>query len=106
MRKTDDIDVRIVAGPDPEGGCSWALLLVGEEGDDPIATGSARGPKRTGNLHDYGPWDWTRWLKRELAGYGIRWADATVKPDGWSEGGGHAPQGVVVRGTMRRPVRR
>jgi hypothetical protein len=33
-------------------------------------------------------------LPREVRRAGLTWGDATVRPDGWSAGCGHAPTGI------------
>jgi len=37
------------------------------------------------------------WVKRA----GLRWDDADVRPYGWSQGSGHAPQGLTITWTWR-----
>lgn len=91
------IPVTITIGPDTqsgEGGVCWHVATAEDSID---SGGAARGPRDSES-----PDAWLAYARRQLAGMGIRWASADVRPYGWSQGAGHAPQGIVVRAEMRR----
>lgn len=93
-----DLPIVLTVGPDREsgmGGTSWGAMTE----DDIIGSGGSPGRskgERTGDIDD-----WTPAIRRAmrdlgLTRKGLRLADATIEPCGWSQGAGHAPQGVRV----------
>ena len=89
--------LKIVAGPDDVcGGSCWLIMMCDSEGywDSVASGGTARGPKDSDN-----PDAWLSWVQRQVAGETrkrIKWSQAEVTPFGWSQGAGHAPQGITV----------
>ena len=91
----DTIDTRTVllVGPGGEGDTAWSLFRDGEWCSSGGSRGKAKGERTTRTT------DWTpavRRAMRDLGLDGLRFSDATVEPHGWSQGLGHAPQGVRV----------
>ena len=97
--------VRIVVGPDSHGppmGVSWyesSNLGNGYESDGSgVWTGP--GPRRST------PDAWVALLRRHhrlpslVRKAGQKWVDADVTPDGYSQGAGHAPEGVMIEWTL------
>lgn len=89
--------LKIVAGPDDVcGGSCWHIMMQDPDGYwDSVATGgTARGPRDNDD-----PRAWLAWAQRQVAGEmrkRIAWSQAEVKPFGWSQGAGHAPQGIEI----------
>ena len=102
---TNTINLTITCGPDTqgEGGSCW-------NADSPDADGYsmhfAHGGTSRGPRNDQTPDGWLTWLKSqvrsECGAWRFKWADAEVSPRGWSQGAGHAPNGIRVRVTATR----
>jgi hypothetical protein len=96
--------VRITIGPDPvyHSGTCWHLSAQSLDGDweshDSGGWGGS-GPRRSED-----PDAWFALAKRRLGlppFDGVRrWTDADVRPDGYSQGLGHAPQGVRIEWSL------
>ena len=91
-----DLPIALTVGPDREsgmGGTSWSASTA----DDIIGSGGSSGRakgERTRSTDDWTPA--IRRAMRDLGLTGLRLGDATIEPWGWSQGSGHAPQGVRV----------
>lgn len=96
--------VDITVGPDDQhgGGNAIAWYITVTDPDGCRYADSSGGWTCPASLHPVRTWAWVARLRRhvrlprEVRKAGLGWADATVYPFGWSEGAGHAPQGVVV----------
>jgi hypothetical protein len=91
--------LRITCGPDEQfSGSAWCVSEIDEEGGDQgdvASGGTIRGPKNSDD-----PDAWLAWVRRQVAGHlgrlVVDWSTAEVQPAGYSEGAGHAPQGIRV----------
>lgn len=93
----------ITAGPSDVGsGADWYVSEQTDDGRDSVASGGTpRGPRDSDN-----PRAWMAWARRQVGRVGkwtIHWADAEVRPAGFSTGAGHAPNGVEIRVPASRP---
>ena len=92
----DTIDTRtiLLVGPGGDGDTAWSLFRDGEWCSSGGSRGKAKGERTTRTT------DWTPAVRRAMRDLGLdgrlRFSDATVEPYGWSQGLGHAPQGVRV----------
>jgi hypothetical protein len=96
--------VTIIAGPDDHTRNAVSLSIVDSDGDlwgnDSWTSPKARHPTTTRG--------WLTRIRRHIhlpqpvkdARPRLSWEDATVKPYGWSEGAGHAPNGVTITWTV------
>lgn len=88
---------RLVIGPDPiYGGTCWHLSaqsLDGEWQSHDSGGWGGSGPQRSED-----PSAWFSLARRRLhLPFGARrWDDATIRPDGYSQGAGHAPEGIRI----------
>jgi hypothetical protein len=92
--------VTLTIGPDDNGTNSvdWGLTIVDSEGNRDHDSSDGRngsGPRsRETNA-------WLAYARRHVPapvinGQKLRWIDATVRPFGWSQGAGHAPNGITI----------
>lgn len=93
--------VKIEIGPDDqEPGIAYGVTGTDNQGEwDSFDSGgwNGSGPRRSSD-----PDAWFALAKRRLRlprpvrAAGLTWEDADVRPYGWSQGRGHAPQGITI----------
>ena len=86
--------ISITLGPDDvNGGICYQVAYRGADGD--LSEGSSGGWGGNGPRN---PDAWLALAKRRIGlPEGVtRWEGATVEPDGYSQGKGHAPQGICI----------
>lgn len=102
----ENIIARITVGPDEygdgRGGPAWCGSITDPDGNaDCIDGARGHGPRTTPGRYPT-PDQWLRLLRRhvklprDVKRAGLKWADADVRPYGWSPGPGCAPHGVRV----------
>lgn len=114
------VRARLVIGPsEVDQGTDWNLEVDTGDGEweSHSSGGSNRGPQGQGHRGTTDPDVWLAYAKRKMkaprlalgwSGNGrryvrLRWTDATIKPFGYSQGSGHAPNGIRLEWDVKVP---
>jgi hypothetical protein len=90
---TMNTPITLIVGPDSESrGTAWGARTP----DDTIGSGGS--PGRAKGARTRRTDDWIPAVRRAMRDLGIKrsLSDAEIAPSGWSQGAGHAPDGVRV----------
>ena len=91
--------IKITVGPDTQcPGVGYNINLNHHDECDSFDSGgwNGTGPRRETTDAWFALWKRRNRLPYPVREAGLAWADAEVQPFGWSQGAGHAPQGITI----------